>query len=67
MGTYLQILSGLLEQANYEYSCFGNYSSPPYGSITNGVPNTNGTAGMVKRAIGAGALGYEWETDRFLV
>lgn len=37
--TYLNILSGLLETAQYDYSCWGNYTVGPWGSITNGVPN----------------------------
>ncbi len=64
MGMYLQILGGLLDQAQYHYSCFGKYPSPPYGSITNGVPNTNAT---MKKALGARSLGYKWKNDRFWV
>ncbi|KAK8011696.1 3-phytase A [Apiospora arundinis] len=47
MGTFMRILDGLLEQAKYEYSCFGNYTSIPYGNVTDGVP-------VVKRALGGG-------------
>lgn len=36
MGIFLEILSGLLETARYEYSCFGNYTSTPYGMVNNG-------------------------------
>ena len=38
VNTYLDVLGGLLSQAQYEYSCFGSYAPPPYGSITNGTP-----------------------------
>jgi hypothetical protein len=37
--TFMEVQSTKLEEAQYEYSCFGNYSAEPYGSITNGVPN----------------------------
>lgn len=37
--TFIEVLSTKLQEAQYEYSCFGDYPSPPYGSITNGVPN----------------------------
>lgn len=36
--TFIKILSTKLEEAQYEYSCFGDYEEVPYGSITNGVP-----------------------------
>ena len=64
MSTYLQILGGLLEQAHYEYSCFANYSSPAYGTVTDGVPpGVNGTS--MKRGLGARSLGHVAESDRF--
>lgn len=37
--TFMKVLSGLLETAQYDYSCWGNYTVGPWGSITNGVPN----------------------------
>ncbi|RMZ77021.1 hypothetical protein DV738_g4590, partial [Chaetothyriales sp. CBS 135597] len=60
--TYLDILSGLLSQAQYEYSCFGDYPSPPYGSVTDGVPPN--TTAKYKRDLGAFALGHTWDDDR---
>ncbi|KAK7928301.1 histidine acid phosphatase [Apiospora marii] len=45
MGTFMQILDGLLEQAKFEYSCFGNYTGGS--NVTDGVP-------VVKRALGGG-------------
>ncbi|KAK8091404.1 uncharacterized protein PG998_015219 [Apiospora kogelbergensis] len=34
MDTFMRILDGLLEQAKYEFSCFGNYTAIPYGNVT---------------------------------
>ena len=54
MDTYMDILGGLLDQARFEFSCFGDYPSPKYGSVTDGVlPVGNSTR---KREIGAGSL-----------
>ena len=36
--TFLDVLSTKLEEAEYEYSCFGDYDAVPYGSLHNGVP-----------------------------
>ncbi|KAK8091344.1 hypothetical protein PG994_000849 [Apiospora phragmitis] len=41
MGTFMRILDGLLEQAKFEFSCFGNYTN---GNVTD----------VVKRALGGG-------------
>ncbi|KAK6441542.1 hypothetical protein LTR95_002214 [Oleoguttula sp. CCFEE 5521] len=41
--TWLNLQSNKLAEAEYEYSCFGNYSAVPYGTITNGVPLSNET------------------------
>lgn len=38
MSTFLEVLSTLLDTAKYEYSCFGNYTTAPYLSVTNGKP-----------------------------
>ncbi|KIW14294.1 hypothetical protein PV08_07076 [Exophiala spinifera] len=38
LSTMMNIFSGLLDTARYEYSCFGHYPSVPYGDVTNGVP-----------------------------
>ncbi|CZT25135.1 related to phytase [Ramularia collo-cygni] len=38
LGTFLKVQSTKLKEAQYEYSCFGDYEDVPYGSITNGVP-----------------------------
>ena len=54
MDTYLEVLGGLLDQARYEYSCFADYPSPEYGSVTDGVlPASNSTR---KRELGALSL-----------
>ena len=39
------VVEGLLQEAQYEFSCFGSYPAPAYGSVTNGVP----PAGAAKR------------------
>lgn len=41
--TFLEVQEGMLAEAEYEYSCFGNYPAVPYGTLTNGVPLTNET------------------------
>lgn len=40
MNTYMTILGGLLEQARYEYSCFGEYPNADWLNVTDGVPVT---------------------------
>ena len=37
-GAFMRVLDGLLDRAKFWYSCFGEYSPPPYGSVTDGVP-----------------------------
>ena len=58
VNTYLDVLGGLLSQAQYEYSCFGSYAPPPYGSITNGTPPSKR-----KRAL-SGGMGSGLELKR---
>ncbi|KAL9620626.1 MAG: hypothetical protein Q9160_004880 [Pyrenula sp. 1 TL-2023] len=36
--TVLDVFQGLLAQARYTESCFGNYSATPYGTVVDGVP-----------------------------
>ncbi|EGP89370.1 uncharacterized protein MYCGRDRAFT_69914 [Zymoseptoria tritici IPO323] len=36
--TFMEVQSTKLEEAKYEYSCFGNYTALGYGNVTNGVP-----------------------------
>lgn len=38
MSAFLNATANIVEEAQFEYSCFGNYSSVPYGTLTNGVP-----------------------------
>lgn len=38
LGTFIEVLETKVEEAQYEYSCFGDWEATPYGSITNGVP-----------------------------
>lgn len=72
LSTYLDILGGLLDEAEYEYSCFGDYPSAKYGEITDGVPvnsssssGSNGTSGQRKRDMGAWSLGFAPQRDDF--
>lgn len=36
--TFLQVQADALHQAQYEYSCYGDYTPPVYGAVDNGVP-----------------------------
>lgn len=38
MSAFLEATKNLVEEAQFEYSCFGNYSAVPYGTLKNGVP-----------------------------
>ena len=38
--TFMGIQNGSLATAQYDYSCNGNYPSVPYGSLSNGVPQS---------------------------
>jgi hypothetical protein len=68
MSSYLDALSGMLEKAQYEYSCFGNYPAPGYGNITDGVPlSSNSSARAEKRALGGLSLVQRAESDAFSV
>jgi hypothetical protein len=48
------VLGGLLDQADFEYACFGNYASVEYGEISDGRPLQ--TNGMSKRDLGSRSL-----------
>ena len=41
---YLEQAHGLLAAAQFDYSCFGNYSTVPYGTLHNGVPLPPGSS-----------------------
>lgn len=41
--TFLQVQSASLAEAEYDYSCNGDYPVVPYGTLTNGVPLKNET------------------------
>lgn len=61
LDTYLDVLATLLDEAQYEYSCFGDYPSPKYGDTTDGVPvnsTSDGGSAQQKRDMGAWSLGY---------
>ena len=38
LDTFFKVQSTKLKEAQYEYSCFGEYDPVPFGKITNGVP-----------------------------
>ncbi|QSZ30109.1 hypothetical protein DSL72_004629 [Monilinia vaccinii-corymbosi] len=38
--TFLKVQSKSTKEAQYEYACFGDYTAEPYGSVTNGAPNS---------------------------
>lgn len=58
LDTYLDVLGGLLDQAMYDYSCFGDYASPKYGDTTDGVPANGTESGQRKRDLGAASLAW---------
>ena len=41
-GAFLNATVNIVEESQFEYACFGNYSSVPYGTLTNGVPQPPG-------------------------
>ena len=53
MDTRMEILGGLLDEARYDFSCFGDYPSPKHGNVTDGVPIGNATR---KPDVGAESL-----------
>ena len=38
MSAFLNATSNIVAESQFEYSCFGNYSAVPYGTLSNGVP-----------------------------
>ncbi|TGO34945.1 hypothetical protein BHYA_0176g00280 [Botrytis hyacinthi] len=40
LDTFLDVQSKSTKDAQYEYACFGDYPAEPYGTVTNGVPNS---------------------------
>jgi len=40
LSTFLDVQKSATVLANYDYACNGDYETPPYGSITDGAPNT---------------------------
>ncbi|KAK5093445.1 hypothetical protein LTR70_004806 [Exophiala xenobiotica] len=54
MSTYLNHLGGLLEQARYDYSCFGNYSTNGWLNVTDGVPATKRGLDLGLKPLGGG-------------
>jgi hypothetical protein len=74
LNTYLEVLGGLLDTAQYEESCFGKYPVPTYGETTDGVSPTlnssssatNSTARvhhLLARELGGQSLWMRGEAD----
>ncbi|KAK8166332.1 histidine phosphatase superfamily [Phyllosticta citrichinensis] len=42
--TWMRTRKSKLEEAQYEWSCFGDYPATPYGTVWNGVPVSNATS-----------------------
>ncbi|EXJ54700.1 hypothetical protein A1O7_10041 [Cladophialophora yegresii CBS 114405] len=63
LSTVLEIWSGLLDQAEYDYSCNGKYPAAAPGNITNGVPISKRDLG---RRFGSGLEFYE-SSDRWVL
>ncbi|KAK7537506.1 histidine phosphatase superfamily [Phyllosticta citribraziliensis] len=42
--TWMLTQKSKLEEAQYEWSCFGDYPATPYGTVWNGVPVSNATS-----------------------
>jgi len=38
LSTFLEVQAGSLNASQFEYSCFGNYTAVPYGTLKDGVP-----------------------------
>ncbi|KAL9057901.1 MAG: hypothetical protein Q9162_002028 [Coniocarpon cinnabarinum] len=43
MSAFLNATSNIVAKSQFEYACFTNYSSVPYGTLTNGVPQPSGS------------------------
>ena len=41
METFLAAEKAQVAMSNYEYACFGDYPSVPYGTLTNGAPQSS--------------------------
>jgi hypothetical protein len=71
--TFGSILAGLLETANYNYACFGDYPAAPYGNITNGVEPEMMKRSKLQRRQNVGrklaggmGSGLEFRSEKFL-
>ncbi|WXC54634.1 hypothetical protein SNK03_000625 [Fusarium graminearum] len=38
LDTFIEVQDKMAEKAQFDYACFGDYTSPPYGKVTDGVP-----------------------------
>lgn len=48
--TFFEVQATKLQEAQYEYSCFGDYPTRPYGSYNNGVPDVSSNSSMSGRS-----------------
>lgn len=39
LDTFLKVQEGMVEKAQFDHACFGEYPSKPYGDVTDGAPN----------------------------
>jgi hypothetical protein len=46
--TFLELLKKQYPEAEYEYSCFGDYDVVPYGQLTDGVPQGSGSKRVLR-------------------
>lgn len=63
LSTIMQIWSGLLDQARYDYSCNGKYTAAAPGNITDGVPVSKRD---LRSRFGSGLEIYE-SSDRWVM
>lgn len=54
MGAFLKVLGGLLDQARYEYSCFGDYPAANWLNVTDGAPVTKRSEESMLYPLGRG-------------
>ncbi|BFZ55715.1 hypothetical protein PYCC9005_002756 [Savitreella phatthalungensis] len=58
LGAFLNATANLTQQANFDYACFGNYTPPAYGQITNGAIFANGSAASRSAVSSASSSAY---------
>jgi hypothetical protein len=48
LSTFLDVIKLQYQDAEYDYSCFGDYDVVPYGQLTNGVPQGSGSKRVLR-------------------